>query len=187
MSTRRSPGRVARLLGAALLLAASFPAVVAAAPEPGTCAAERGVVYTAAVPGGLRTPGTHRFEWRGRYTDLAGQEIVDPPIGNRIVIDSAAPAYPNTVLLRLFRNTALLADGSVATVEAMRPDQAARMYVGVSWLKNEPFFQGTFHLDLRYETSKNKWSAWQEIPGGPESSFCVQTTDAVWTKNYGWG
>ena len=69
----------------------------------------------------------------------------------------------------------------------IRPTQAARMYVNVSWLRGDQFFTGEFKVFVRYETSKNKWAAYQQVTAGPEQSFCVQFNSAIWRKNYGWG
>jgi hypothetical protein len=112
---------------------------------------------------------------------------VDDSIVSQITIDSAAPAYPSSVLIRLFRNTTLLANGEEITVDAIRPTQDARLYVNVSWLKGDKFFTGEFKVFARYETSRNKWAAYQQVTAGPEQSFCVQFNDAIWRKNYGWG
>ena len=106
---------------------------------------------------------------------------------NEITIDPAAPAYPNTVLIRLFRNTTILADGEVISVDAIQPTQSARMHVQVSWIKGDKFFVGEFRMYFRYETRKNRWTEYQEVAHGPDQSFCVEFTDAVWRKNYGWG
>lgn len=186
MSSRSPLGRVARVAAAGLLLVAMLPATASAAPSDESCSAYRAQSYVAAVPAAMRTAGTHRFEWSSRYTDLAGRSVEEGTITNQVTIDAAASAYPNTVLLRLTRNTTLTATGDVAVVTAMRPDQAANLYVNVSWFKSEPFFTGTFHLLVRYETSRNHWSAWQEMPVGPENNFCTEFTNAIWQRTYGW-
>lgn len=187
--TRRVPlGRVARILGVAMLLGAMVPASASAAQNPDTCGANRATTYTTPAPAGLRTPGTHRVQWKAEYIDAyTGEPIVDDSIVNQVTIDSAAPAYPNSVLIRLFRNTALLATGEEVTVDAIRPTQDARLYVNVSWLRGDQFFTGEFKIFVRYETSKNKWAAYQQVSASPEQSFCVQFNSAIWRKNYGWG
>ena len=188
MTTRVPLGRVARLLGVAMLLGAMVPAAASAAQDPDTCGALRATTYTIPAPAGLRTLGTHRVQWKVEYTDAyTGERIVDDSIVNQVTIDNAAPAYPNSVLIRLFRNTTLLAGGEEITVDSIRPTQAARMYVNVSWLRNDQFFTGEFTISVRYETSKNKWAAYQQVTAGPEQSFCVQFNSAIWRKNYGWG
>jgi hypothetical protein len=171
-----------------MLLVAMLPAGAAAVQNPDTCGASKATTYTIPAPAGLRTSGTHRVQWKSEYTDAyTGEQIVDDSIVSQITIDSAAPAYPNSVLIRLFRNTALLANGEEVTVDAIRPTQAARMYVNVSWLKGDKFFTGEFRIFVRYETSKNKWAAYQQVTAGPEQSFCVQFNSAIWRKDYGWG
>jgi hypothetical protein len=171
-----------------MLLGAMIPATASAVQDPDTCAALRATTYTIPAPAGLRTPGTHRVQWKVDYTDAyTGERIIDDSIVNQITIDAAAPAYPNTVLIRLFRNTTLLAGGDDITVDSIRPTQDARLYVQVSWLKDDRFFTGEYKIFVRYETSKNKWAAYQQVTAGPEQSFCVQVNDAIWRKNYGWG
>jgi hypothetical protein len=188
MSTRVPLVRVARILATGLLLVTILPAAASAAQDPDTCGANTATTYTTPAPAGLRTPGTHRIQWKAEFTDAyTGERIVDDGIVNQITFDSAAPAYPNAVLIRLFRNTTLLANGEVVSVDTIRPTQEARMYVNVSWLKGDKFFSGDFEMSFRYETSKNKWSAYQRVAAGPEQSFCVELTDAIWRKSYGWG
>lgn len=182
----RSRLRLLRIAAAALLLISTLPTVASAAQSLDSCGASRAQSYVADLPAALRTAGTHHFEWTSRYTDLAGQPVADGIVDNQITIDAAAPAYPNTVLLRLFRNTTLASDGSVALVSSMRPDQAAQLYVNVSWLKDQPFFTGTFHLLVRYDTGRNRWSDWVDMPAGPANSFCTEFTNAIWTRTYGW-
>jgi len=184
----RPVSRIAQIVGAALLLAAMLPAGAAAAQDPYSCGASKATTYTIPAPAGLRTSGTHRVQWKVEYTDAyTGEQIVDDSIVNQVTIDNAAPAYPNTVLIRLFRNTTILANGEVISVDSIRPTQDARMYVNVSWLKDDKFFTGEFKVSVRYETSKNKWAAYQQVTAGPEQSFCVELNDAIWRKNYGWG
>lgn len=180
--------RIARIAGAAMLLAALLPGGASAVQDPNTCGANRATTYTAPAPAGLLTPGTHRIQWKAEFTDAyTGERIVDDGIFNQVTVDAAAPAYPNTVLIRLFRNTTLLPSGEVMTVDTIRPTQDARMYVNVSWLRADKFFTGEFLISFRYETSKNKWSAYQRATAGPEQSFCVELNDAIWRKSYGWG
>jgi hypothetical protein len=171
-----------------MLLVAVLPSGAAAVQDPDTCGANRATTFTIPAPAGLRTPGTHRVQWKAEYTDAyTGEQIVDDSIVNQVTIDTAAPAYPNSVLIRLFRNTTLLASGEEVTVDSIRPTQAARLYVNVSWLRGDKFFTGEFRIFVRYETSKNKWAAYQQVTAGPEQSFCVQFNSAIWRKNYGWG
>ena len=165
-----------------------FPAVASAAQDPYSCGANTATTYTTDVPAGLRTIGTHRVQWKAEFTDAyTGELVVDDSIMNQVTIDPAAPTYTNTVLIRLFRNTTLVAPGEAITVDAMRPAQDARMYVNVSWLKGDKFFTDSFKISFRYETSRNKWAPYQQVTAGPEQSFCVELNDAIWRKNYGWG
>ena len=89
------------------------------------------------------------------------------------------------MLVRLFRNTTIV-DGEVLDVDAIRPTQDGRLYVNVSWLKDDKFFVGVFHVFARYETSPGTWSAYQELAGAPALSFCTELTKAIWHKGYGW-
>lgn len=187
MATRVPVARVARILAAGMLLATILPSAAAAAPPAGSCAAEHTVIYSAPAPAGLRTEGTHRVQWKAEYVDAStGELISDDGIMNQITIDPAAPAYPNTVLIRLFRNTTILADGEVISVDAIQPTQPASLHVQVSWTKGDKFFDGDFRMYFRYETRKNRWTEYQELASGPDQSLCVEFTDAVWRRNYGW-
>jgi hypothetical protein len=143
-------------------------------------------MYSAALPAGLRTPGTHTIQWRATWTDIeTGELVVDDSIVRDVTIDPAAPAYPGTVLVRLFRNTALLPSGDVE-VDALRPDQAALLHVSVSWLRTEPFFSGAFVMEFRYQPSPGTWSPYQALGTSSEQSFCPELQKAVWHRNYGW-
>jgi len=180
--------RIAQIVGAAMLLAAMLPAGVSAVQDPYSCGASKAATYTTPAPAGLRTAGTHRIQWKAEFTDAyTGENVVDDSIMNQVTFDAAAPAYPNAVLIRLFRNTTLLASGDVISVDSIRPTQDARMYVNVSWAKDDRFFTGEFRMSFRYETSKNKWSAYQQVTASAEQSLCVELNDAIWRKNYGWG
>ncbi len=186
MRSRSGLGRPASILAAVLLLAAAFPAAAAASPSFESCAAYKGQSFTAPAPAGLRTEGTHRIQWKAEFTDAyTGEFVVDDGIISEVTFDEDAPAYPDTVLLRLFRNTALLDSGEVIAVDEVRPDQAARMYVNVSWVKGDKFYT-TWRMYFRYETARNRWSEYQELAAGPDISFCVETKNAIWRKAYGW-
>lgn len=183
---RIKSARVARVVAAALMLVALLPAAASAAPSPDRCASNRVTIYSGELPAGLRAPGTHAIQWRSTYTDAAtGQVVVDDSILNQVTIDAAAPAYPNTVLVRLFRNTALLHGNEVVGVDAIQPAQAALLHVQVSWLTDEKFFTGAFVVEFRYQT-KNKWSDYQALAAGPVMSFCVETNSSIWHRQYGW-
>lgn len=182
--TRRIP-RLASLLAALALLAGLVPASALAAPNPDSCSASRAVPFSIPVPADMRTSGVHRFEWYSTWTNPDGS-VGEGTSRNQILIDAAAPVYPNTVLLRIFRNTTLLADGSVVDVDAIRPDQQAQLYSAAYSLKADTVFLSSFRLWLRYETSKNRWTPFTELAPGPETSFCNQVTTAAWQKAYGW-
>lgn len=187
MASRLRLGRLARLLAAASLVALVLPASVAAAPSPDQCASNRAITFSANVPDGLRTVGTKNVQWRATFTDAAtGELIVDDGFINQVTIDSAAPIYPNNVLIRLFRSTTILANGDVIFVSTINPAQPARMHANVSWLPDEKFFTGNFVFDFRYETKNNHWSSWYPATAGPETSFCPELTKAIWKQNYGW-
>ena len=173
------------LMGSLLVLA--LPGAVSAAPADDACAALRAQTYTATLPSGARTIGTHRVQWKSAYTDIGtGELVVDDSIVNSFTVDPSAPAYRNDVLIRLFRNTTILAAGEVIDVTSIRPTQDARLYVNVSWLRDEPFFTGAFRLWYRYETTTNHWSSYVELPASPVQSFCVEFTSSIWKKGYGW-
>lgn len=185
MSRRWGP--LARVVGIALMVCVALPSAALAAPAPDACAGNRAITYTAPVPDGLRTVGTKRVQWRAEYTDAATGELVvdDAPINN-LVVDAAAAIYENPVLIRLFRSTTILADGTVITVPAINPSQVARMYVNVSWVTGEPFFTGTFVESFRYEVARNRWSDWLPTTASAVQSFCTEQTKAIWKKGYGW-
>ncbi len=187
MSVRTPIRRLVGGLAASVMVAGALAGSVSAAPPPDRCASLTSTTYSSGVPDGLRTPGTHRVQWKSEYVDAAtGELVVDDSTVNQITIDAAAPAYPNTVLIRLFRNTTLLSDGSVIDVTSMRPTQAAALHVNVSWVKGDKFFVGDFVISYRYETSRNKWTAYQQVAASPDQSFCVEDTSAIWQKHYGW-
>jgi hypothetical protein len=174
------------IVAAALLLVALLPAAASAVQDPFSCGAGKSQVYTTPIPAGLRAPGTHQVQWKSDFVDaLTGEEVVDDSIINQITIDPSAPAYPAAVLIRLFRNTAIV-DKEVVAVEAIRATQDARLYVNVSWLKKDKFFVGAFHLSYRYETTPGVWTAYAEISPGPEQAFCIELNSAIWRKGYGW-
>jgi hypothetical protein len=186
MLVRRRLARSARILAAVLLLAVAFPAAAIAAPSPESCAAYKGVSFTAPAPAGMRTEGRHRIQWKAEFTDAyTGEFVVDDGIISEVTFDEDAPAYPSTVLIRLFRNTALLDSGEAIEVDEILPDQPAQLYVNVSWVKGDKFFT-SWKMFFRYETSRNKWSDYAELAAGADTSFCVEFNDAVWRKSYGW-
>jgi hypothetical protein len=176
----------ARIAAAALLLVALLPGAASAVQDPFSCGAGKSQVYTTPIPAGLRTPGTHQVQWKSEFVDaVTGDPSIDDSVINEITIDASAPTYPAAVLIRLFRNTAIV-DKEVVPVEAIRPTQDARLYVNVSWLKKDKFFVGAFHLSYRYETSPGVWTAYAEINPGPEQAFCIEVNSAIWRKGYGW-
>ena len=180
--------RALRVVVATAAFVLAMPGGAAAAPADEQCAALAAQTYTAPLPAGARTVGTHRIQWNAVYTDIVTGDVVeDDSIISAITIDPSATAYPNTVLVRLFRNTAILAGGEVVDVQAIRPTQDARLYVNVSWLRDEPFFApGTFRLAYRHETTRNHWSAYAELPSSPVQSLCVESTSSIWKRGYGW-
>ena len=182
--TRRIP-RLTGLLTALVVVAGLVPGSALAAPDEESCAAARAVPFSIPVPADMRTAGVHRFEWFSTWTNDDGS-FGEATNRNQVVIDTAAPAYLNTVLLRIFRNTTLLADGSVITVDAIRPDQQAQLYGAAFSLKADTLFLSSFRMWLRYETSKNHWTPFVELERGPETNFCSQVTTSAWKKAYGW-
>jgi hypothetical protein len=187
MATRPRLALVARLAGAALILASVLPSAALAAPSPESCAAYRAVTYSASVPQGLRAEGTKLVQWRSVFTDAAtGELVVDDGIFNEVTFDADAPLYPNDVLIRLFRSTTILAGGEVITVDAIDPAQPARMHVNVSWEPGGRFYTGDMEISFRYEIRNNRWSEWYATTMGPEQSFCTENTRAIWKKGVGW-
>jgi hypothetical protein len=176
--------RLGRVVAAGLLLVALVPAPVSATPSPDQCASNRAVQYSAPVPVGLRTVGTHGIQWKIQFTDvLTGDVVVDDQVFNQLTIDPAAPAYPDNVLVRLVRNTTILKGGEVIAVDAMRPTQAALMHAQVSWLTAEPL---SAVVAFRYQTARNRWSDYQTVAAGPTVTLCVETNNGIWRKTYGW-
>lgn len=190
MSWRPRSTRLVRVLAAVALVALVLPPAALATPSPDSCAGNRVIMYSAPVPAGLRVVGTRLVQWRAAFTDAySGEAIVDEGTTNEVTIDAGAPAYPNTVLIRLVRSTTILADGTVVTVPAMRPDQDARMHAQASWVTGDKWFDGDFVLSFRFQTGKGngKWSGWYPMAAGPEQSFCGELTDAIWKRSFGWG
>lgn len=176
---------VARGLAVVLVMAALLPTTAVARSESAWCSDLRAVPFAADVPDEVRTPGRHRFEWRSTFSNPDGSPASET-VGNEITIVDGASLYPSTVLMRLVRNTALLADGEVVAVTEMAPDQPAAFYAAAFGGPDERIFLDGFRLWLRYETAKNRWSPWVELPRGPETSLCNQVTSAAWKKAYGW-
>ena len=177
--------RFAWLLGAALALSAVLPQAALAVPREESCASLRAVPFSAPVPASMRTVGTHGFEWYSTFVDADGN-LQEGTAENSITIDPTAPAYPNTVLLRLVRNTTLLSDGSVEVIDTMRPDQAATFYAAAFSTPDDTAFLDSFRTWLRYETSPGLWTDFVELRRGPVTNFCSQVTTAAWKKTYGW-
>jgi len=177
--------RSARILAAALVLAAAMPAAALAKPSEFSCAAARAVPFSTSVPQDFRSPGVHGWEWYSEYDNADGTSGADLAT-NEILIDPAADAYPNTVLLRLFGRTTLLANGDVIGVDAMRPDQDARFYIAAYSIKGDTVFLDSFRTWFRYERAPGDWTAWVELERGPVTSFCNQVTKSAWKKAYGW-
>ena len=169
------------LVPLALLVALPGPAL--AAPPDGSCAAERSVAHTMPVPADLRTPGVHRYERRFTYRLTDGTTLDGGTAAAEVEITADAPGYRN-VLLRVIRVAGLSADGTIATITAMRPDQVAAFYSQIAWLKGDPV--DTVVEELRYETRRNHWTAWQVVAAGPVVSLCVEAQDAIFLKRFGW-
>ena len=178
-------GRLAGILTLVAVTGLLFPGGALARPADDSCAALRAIPFSTAVPDAFRTAGTHRFEWLSTYANPDGTTVEDL-VQNRIAIDPNVALYPNTVLLRLFRSTTLLASGEIVDVTAMNPAQDARFYIAAYSFHGDNLFLDSIRIWLRYETSRNRWSPWVELEAGPETSFCNQVTRSAWTKAYGW-
>lgn len=171
----------------ALLLAVAglLPAAAAAAPREESCASDKALPFAMELPAGMRTVGSHQFERLGTFVDPDGT-VESDTAQNEVTISAAAENYPNTVLLRLFRNTTLLNDFSVIDVDTMRPDQDAVFYSYVFSIAGDELLFGTFHQYLRYETSPGVWTPYVEIIPGPLVSLCTQDRVADWKRSRGW-
>ena len=150
-----APGQPLRALA---LLAGLVPATALAAPIPDSCSASRAVPFSIPVPADMRISGVHRFEWYSTWTNPDGSVAGRGTSRNQILIDAAAPVYPNTVLLRIFRNTTLLADGSVVDVDAIRLVRAAELYSRLLG-HGRRRVPASFRLWLRYGTSNEPLGA----------------------------
>lgn len=179
------PHRIIRILALASALVMLVPNAAAATPGPDSCAGGRAVPFSTAVPDAVRQPGTHRFEWRSTFTDENG-ETAEAFAQNQVKIVSGMSIYPNNVLLRLFRNTTLVS-GELIEVPEMSPSQPAVFYIAADSIKGDDVFLDSFRTWFRYESTRNHWSAWVELPRGPETNFCNQLSDAIWKKTFGWG
>lgn len=163
----------ARLTAAlALVLALAAPAATLAAPSPDSCASYVSTQYLAAVPGAMRTPGVHGFEFHASIV-LDGVPTDLGTLANEVEIDQAAPAYPNTVYLSLFDNRTLLKpnDDDETQVTAMQPGQAALIRVGAFAFRDDAAFK-TLRIRFRYEGAPGDWSTWSVLEPGPYTSTC---------------
>ena len=136
--------RIPLLAAFVLVVAGLLPATAAAAPREDSCAAYRALPFAMAVPADFRTVGTHQYERLATFLDPDGNLVTDIT-QNEITISAGAERYPNTVLLRLFRNTTLLDDFSVIDVDTMRPDQDAVFYSYVFSIAGDNLLFGSFH------------------------------------------
>lgn len=178
-------GRLATILTLAAMTAVIFPGAALAKPAEDSCAAYRAIPFSTPVPDAFRTPGIHRFEWLATYSNPDGSTAEDL-VQNSIRIDPDAPIYPNTVLLRLFRSTTLLANGEWIEVTAINPAQVAVFYIAADSVHGDDLFLDSIRIWLRFETSRNRWSPWTELEAGPETSYCNQESISAWKRTYGW-
>jgi hypothetical protein len=169
----------------AIAITGLLPASAAAAPRDDSCAAYRALPFAVAVPADMRTVGTHQFERLATFVDPDGT-VGSVVTQNEITISAGADRYPNTVLLRIFRNTTLLQDFSVIDVDTMRPDQDALFYSFAFSIAGDDQFFGTFRQFIHYETSPGVWTPYVEIVPGPLVSLCTQDRVADWKRSRGW-
>jgi hypothetical protein len=174
-----------RTVIAASLLALLLPAAAQAAPAGDSCAAYASIPYVAGVPDGLRTPGTHRFEWRLNLVLPDGTPIEDIR-GHEIVIAPGAAHYANPVYLGLDANTTILRALDEIPVTEMAPDQAAAFRVSVFAPKDWAATLDSFRLAIRYEDGTGAWSAWHALKPGPRSSTCSAIPFGFARRSYGW-
>lgn len=177
-------GRLATIL-TLVLAALALPGGALARPSDESCAAYRAIPFSTPVPDAFRTPGTHRFEYLSTYDNADGTSGEDLA-QNQMAIVGNAPLYPNTVLLRLFRNTTLLPSGEIVALTEMNPAQSATFYIAAFSTHGDDVFLDSFRTWFRYETSRNRWTEWTELQRGPETNFCNQVTKSAWKKTYGW-
>ena len=164
---------------------ALIPGLAAAAPPEGSCAGERGLSFTMAVPEAMRTEGVHRFQYRITSTMPDGSLEVGYT-DNQVEIATDAPIYDN-VLLRLVRNRGLLPDGSVdVDVQAIRPTQRASFYAQISGLREDEALIAATVMDIRYETRKNQWTEWAALARSAMRSLCIEVNDGLLRKSFGW-
>ena len=175
----------AAMAAASLFVGLLLPAAVLAKPSDETCAAYRVVPFSTPAPAGMRTAGTHRFQYRSSYLNADGTTGTDD-IENQIAIVPGTPLYPNKVLLRLFSNLTLLSNGDIDSIDEMAPNQPASLYVAAYSIKSDHVFLDSFRLWYRYEGAPGRWSAWTELARGPVANFCNQVTNGQWKKTFGW-
>jgi hypothetical protein len=170
------------LLAALAILGA--PAAALAAPPEDSCAVERGRSFTMDLPDGMRTVGLHRFQFRITFIwpDGTPETLITD---NEIVVDPAAPTYRN-VLLRLVSNRGLLADGTVESISAIRPDQPAAFYAQFSSVREDGDIIASAIMEITYETSPDVWSSWQTLDRSPMRSVCVEVNGGVLRRANGW-
>lgn len=177
---------IRRAVIAATLLALLVPAAAQAAPAGDSCAAYTSIPYVAGVPDGLRTPGTHRLEWRLNLVLPDGTPIEDVR-GHEIEITPGAALFPNPVYLGLETNTTIVRALDEVEVAEMAPDQVAAFRVSVFAPKDWAATLDSFRLAVRYDDGTGTWSAWHALDAGPRSSTCSVITLGFARRSYGWG
>jgi hypothetical protein len=188
LAVRFSRRRVISALAAVALLTLA-PAGATAAPDPSSCASFRNVYYVMDLPAGYWPAGAGPVgvEYIFTIVDAAGNSF---PFQNAhyFQVDANSVAYRGNVLIRLFSNFGMLADGSVDfDVQSIRASQPTELMV------QEFFDKGTnVALDtVIARTFRNgQWGDWTQLPQGPSTTVCAPGGNAhfggLFWQHHGW-
>lgn len=178
--------RVITVLGAVALLAA-VPASALAAPDPSSCAAFRNVNFVMNLPVGYWPAGTGGVEYILTFVDADGTSFSFDN-AHYFQVDASSVAYRGNVLIRLFSNSGMLADGSIDfDVQSIRPSQPTELLIQEFFDKGISAARDT----VVARTFRNgQWGDWMQLPQGPETSGCAPGGNAhfggLFWQHHGW-
>ena len=178
--------RVMTALGAVALLAA-VPAGALAAPDPSSCASVRVVNFVMNLPVGYWPAGTGGIEYIITVVDADGNSF---PFDNfhDFQVDPGSVAHRGNVLIRLFSNWGMLADGSIDfDVQSIRPSQPTELLIQEFFDKSISAARDTV---VARTFRSGQWGAWMQLPQGPETSGCAPGGNAhfggLFWQHHGW-
>ena len=181
----RLPTRFRVLFGALAIASLLVPQSALASPSEGSCAADRGFVYTMPLPAAMRTPGVHGVRWHNEFIDPGGVlQVTDTE--HQIEIVPGAPLYAGEVLVRFFSTWGALPGREVDFhVQQIDPGQPASLYVASGFLNGYPKAE-TDRLWVSWETTPGVWTDRLELQHGPETNFCALNFSSVFRRSFGW-